>query len=178
VGVAGTLAGALLSQLLSTRAEQRRRLAEDRSRWLSDRLRVNSRFLAGCLKLERDLWSAAAQLDRDDRPVRMPGYTTIFLTPEEGLPGVFDGLTRSILVKAMEDGFARLDALEELAAEIALFGTEREVATGYMLHEALGDVVRMLEATSRLTLWPMPWNVCLRSRREVEPPHRRRVDDA
>ena len=49
VGVAGTLAGALLGQLLAGRAERQRRLAENQSRWLADSLRVNTRFLAGSL---------------------------------------------------------------------------------------------------------------------------------
>ena len=87
LGVAGTLAAALLTQLLAGRAERQRRLREDQSRWLTDRLRVNTTFLARSLSLERDLWSAAALLDRDDRLVRMPVHTSIFLTPEEGIPG-------------------------------------------------------------------------------------------
>ena len=53
----------------------------------------------------------------------MPDHTTILLTPEQGIPGVFDEVTRSILVDAVEDAFERLDALEEVAAEIALVGT-------------------------------------------------------
>lgn len=146
VGVAGTLAGALLGQLLAGRAERQRRLAENQSRWLADSLRVNTRLLAGSLSLERDLWSAAAQLDRDDRPVRMPAHTTILLTPEQGIPGVFDEVTRSILVEAVEDAFERLDALEEVAAEIALVGTVEEVDSARGLHEALWDVAGGLES--------------------------------
>ena len=145
VGVVGTLAAALLTQLLTGRAEQRRRVAEDHSRWLADRLRVNTRFLAGSLSLERDLWSAASHLDRDDRVVRMPGLTTIFAAPEEGLPGVFDEITLSILVEAVEEAFTRLDALEELAAEIALVGTEDEVHAARELQDALVEVVGLLE---------------------------------
>mgnify|MGYP006908185442 CR=1 FL=1 len=150
VGVAGTLAGALLGQILAGRAERRRQLAENRSRWLADSLRVNTRFLAGSLSLERDLWSAVAQLDRDDRPVRMPDHTTILLTPEQGIPGVFDEVTRSILVDAVEDAFERLDALEEVAAEIALVGTVEEVDSARALHEALWDVAGGLESYQAL----------------------------
>jgi hypothetical protein len=146
VGVVGTLAAALLTQLLAGSAERRRRLADDRSRWLSDRLRVNTRFLAGALSLERDLWSAAAQLDPDDRSVRMPGFTTILLTPDHGIPGVFDETTRSILVEAVEDAFTRLDALEELAAEIALVGTGGEIRAARELHEALWGAAGCLES--------------------------------
>ncbi|GAA1681106.1 hypothetical protein GCM10010977_32200 [Citricoccus zhacaiensis] len=146
VGVAGTLAGALLSQLLAGRAEKQRRVAENQSRWLADSLRVNTRLLAGSLSLERDMWSAAAQLDRDNRPVRMPAHTTILLTPEQGIPGVFDRVTRAILVEAVEEAFERLDVLEEVAAEIALVGTVEEVSSAHALHEALWDVVGGLES--------------------------------
>ena len=146
VGVAGTLAGALLGQLSAARAERQRRLAEKESRWLADSLRVNTRFLAGSLSLERDLWSAAAQLDPDDRPVRIPQHTTILLTPEQGIADVFDEVTRSILVEAVEDVFKRLDALEEVAAEIALVGSVEEVDSAQDLHEALWDVAGGLES--------------------------------
>lgn len=109
-------------------------------------MRVNTRFLAGSLSLERDLWSAAAQLDPDDRSVRIPGHTTILLTPEQGIPGVIDKVSRSILVEAVEDAFERLDALEEVAAEIALVGTVEEVDSARALHEALWDVTGDLES--------------------------------
>jgi len=145
IGVVGTLAAALLTQVLAQRAEAARRAAEDRSRWLVDRLRLNARFLAESLSLERELWSAAAHLDPDERAIRMPGYTSILLTPDDGLPGVFDKTTREILVEVIEDAFERLNHLEETAAEIALVGTADEVSTARALHEALWDVVGWLE---------------------------------
>ncbi len=145
VGVAGTLTAALLTQVVASRAERRRRSEDERSRWYSDRLRLNAQFLAASLKLERDLWSAAAQLDPDERQVRIPGFTSILLAPEEGIPDTFDATTREILVEAVEDAFERLDALEETAAEIALVGTTAEVSSARALHEALWDVVGALE---------------------------------
>lgn len=145
VGVAGTLAAALVTQAFAQRADAARRLADDRARWLGDRLRVNARFLAGSLRLERDLWSAASQLDSDSREERMPGATTILLTPEEGIEGVFDETTRDILVEAVEDAFERLNELEEIAAEVALIGTPDEVAAASQLHESLWEVVGLLE---------------------------------
>lgn len=135
-----------MTQVFGHRAEEVRRKAEDRSRWLADRLPVNARFLAELLRLERDLWSAAAQLDRDPREVRMPGQTSILLTPEKGIPGMFDELTRTILVEAIEDAFERLDALEETAAEIALIGTPDEVAAAGQLHESLWQATGLLES--------------------------------
>lgn len=85
-------------------------------------------------------------LDPDDRSVRMPGETSILLTPKQGIPGVFDEVTRSILVEAVEDAFERLDALEELAAEITPLGTVEEVAAARALHEALWEVAGGMEA--------------------------------
>jgi len=144
--VGGTLAAALLTQLLSRRAERDRRAAEDRSRWLGDRLRLNARLLAGSLALERDLWSACAHLDRQEREDRLPGHKSILLTLEEGLPGILDDIDRSILVDAIEDSFERLNDLEGLVAEISIVGTTSEANAARALHEALWDVTGMLEA--------------------------------
>ncbi|MEV0891435.1 hypothetical protein [Promicromonospora sp. NPDC050262] len=146
IGVLGTLLAAVLTQVLASRAERRRRSADERSRWYADRLRLNSSFLASSLKLERDMWDAASQLDIDGRRVRMPGFTSILLTPEEGIDGVFDAITRDIIVEAVEDAFERLDALEETASEIALVGTPAEIETARNLHEALWDVAGLLES--------------------------------
>jgi hypothetical protein len=145
VGVGGTLAAALLTQLLSRRAERERRTAEDRSRWLADRLRLNACLLAGSLALERDLWSACAHLDSEEREQRLPNHTSILLTPEEGVPGILDGIDRSILVDAIEDSFERLNDLENLVAEISLVGTTSEANAARALHEALWKVTGMME---------------------------------
>jgi hypothetical protein len=145
VGVGGTLAAALLTQLLGRRAERERRTAEDRSRWLADRLRLNAHLLAGSLALERDLWSACAHLDREERGRRLPNHTSILLTPEGGVPGVLDGIDRSILVDAIEDSFERLYDLENLVAEISLVGTTSEANAARALHEALWNVTGLME---------------------------------
>jgi hypothetical protein len=84
-------------------------------------------------------------LDRDPREERIPGATSILLTPDEGIPGVFDETTRAILVEAIEDAFERLDALEEIAAEVALIGTADEVTAASQPHEALWEVAGHLE---------------------------------
>lgn len=142
----GTLAAAVVTQILARKAEKDRRASEDKARWLQERLRVSSQFLSEAISLERDIWSAASHLDRDDRDERMPGYTTILLTPEEGLPGIFDELTRTILVEAVEDAFSRLDSIELLVAQVALIGTPEEAKTARGLHEALWDATGLLEA--------------------------------
>lgn len=145
VGVVGTLTAALLTQMLARKAEKDRRISEDKARWLQERLRINSQFLSDAISLERDIWGAASHLDRDNRNERMPGYKTILLTPAEGLPGIFDELTRTILVEALEDAFSRLDSIELLTAQVALIGTPEEAKTARSLHEALWDAVGMLE---------------------------------
>jgi hypothetical protein len=152
VGVAGTLAAALLTQLLGRRAERERRIADDKSRWLKDRLNLNTRLLAGCLSLERDLWSACAQLDPEEREHRMAGHTTILLTPEEGIPGILDTEARSIIVEAIEDAFERLQELENAVAEIALIGTTSEAEAAREMHQALWQVVSLLEGFQRFDL--------------------------
>lgn len=76
----------------------------------------------------------------------MPGFTTILLTPDDGISDVLDETTRSILVEEVEEAFTRLDVLEELAAEIALVGTGDEVVAARELHEALWEVVGCLES--------------------------------
>jgi hypothetical protein len=131
--------------MLSARADQTRREAEDQSRWLTDRLRVNARYLAQALSLERELWSTAAQLDREDRQPRLPGFTSILLTPDDGVPDVLDGVAREIIVDCVEEAFERLNMLEELAAEIALVGTPEEALAAREVEESLWEVVGMLE---------------------------------
>ncbi|MFG2927278.1 hypothetical protein [Streptomyces achromogenes] len=145
LGVGGTLAAALLTQAFNRRAERERHEREDRSRWLTERQRVAAKFLAGALALERNLWSLCSHLDREIRPERLPGHTTVLLIPDEGIPDVIDALTREILVDGIETAFGDLDTLEELVAEITLIGTPSEALAASELHDRLGDVVGMLE---------------------------------
>lgn len=126
--------------------EKDRQTPEDKARWLQERFRINSQFLRDAISLERNMWNVASQLDVDGRDKRMPGYTTILLTPEEGLPGIFDEVTRIILVEAVEDAFSRLDSMELLLAEVALIGTPEQTQTARALHEALWTVTGLLEA--------------------------------
>lgn len=146
VGIAGTLCAAILTQLLASRAEAGRRVREDETRWLSDRRRLSAELLAGALLLEQQLWSACAQLDRDVRSERLPGHTSILLTPTSGVPPVLDELTREILVDAVEDAFKAVEALEVLVAEVALISTDEETARARDLVDSLVDVVGLLES--------------------------------
>lgn len=145
LGIAGTLCAAVLTQILANRAEARRRVLEDQTRWLSDRRRVSTDLLAGTVKLERKLWSACSQLDTEKRPERLPGHVSILLTPETGIPPVLDELTREIVVDAVEDAFDALEALELLVAEVSLMCTSEETTRARELLESLADVVGLLE---------------------------------
>lgn len=122
VGVAGTLAASVLAQTLSRRGDRERRKAEDQSRWLSERLKVTTQLVAAAQSLERDLGSACAFLDRDEREERIPGYTTVFALPDEGLVGIIDGETRELLTDALYSAFKSFDELEQLAAELSIIG--------------------------------------------------------
>lgn len=145
VGVVGTLSAAVVTQVLATRAEARRHQREDETRWLSDHRRISAQLVAGALTVERQLWSACSHLDREARAERLPGHTSILLTPPTGVPPVLDGLTREIVVDAVEDAFEALEELELLAAEVALTGTSSETDRARELLESLHDVVGLLE---------------------------------
>lgn len=145
VGITGTLCAALLTQLLANRAEMGRRAREDQTRWLSDGRRLSAELLAGALRLERQLWSACSQLDRELRSERLPGHTSILLTPISGVPPVLDELSRDILVDAVEDAFKALDALELLVAEMSLISKTEQAARARDLLDSLIEVVGLLE---------------------------------
>ena len=145
-GVTGTLGAALLTQVLATRAETQRCVVEDKTRWLSDRRRVSAELIAGALKLERELFSACAQLDREERAERLPGYTSVLLTSTAGLPPILDDVTRAILVEAAEDALKALDSLEVTAAEVELTGTPDEGARAQELIDSLLDALGLVES--------------------------------
>lgn len=149
VGIGGTLLGALAAQALSNRAEADRRRAEDQTRWLGERRRIGAAVVAASLSLERELWSAAAQLDRAERAERIPGHRSILLTPREGVPPVLDALTRDILVDAVEDAFEALNTMEVLVAEVGLVGTTEEAGCADAMLEALWDAAGLLETFAR-----------------------------
>ncbi|WP_199930634.1 hypothetical protein [Streptomyces sp. CB02923] len=145
IGVGGTLTAALLTQRHARKAERERQVREDRARWLTERQRVGAKFLAGALSLERSLWSSCAHLDRQSRAERLPGYTSIVGTPEEGVPGVLAPLTRTILIEDLHAATERANELEELVAEITLIGASAEARAAADLHQALWEVISLIE---------------------------------
>lgn len=148
LGVAGTLAAALFTQVLARKAEQGRRRADDASRWLAERLKVNSRLLAESLALEREIWDLCSFLDRNKREERLPGYTSIYTIPKSGIPEVVDEETRTILVNGLHGIDDRLGNLEQVVAEISLIGSplESEATRSYL--SALWDAYACLETYS------------------------------
>jgi hypothetical protein len=148
VGIIGTLSAGVLTHLLAGRAETRRSQRDDDTRWLTERRRISAELLAGALRLERHLWSACAQLDRDRREERLPGHVSILLTPVAGVPPVLDRVTRQILVEAIEEAFEALEPLEVLVAEVELMAAPGEAPLAQNLLESLADVVGLLETFS------------------------------
>lgn len=146
IGVAGTLSASVLAQALGRRNERDRRQAEDRSRWLTERLRVSSKFGSTALILERNLLDACAFLDNDQRAERLPGHKSIFAVPRTGLAAAqLDAFAVEYLSKAAHDGFEAISELEQLASELALVGELAEAQAANELIEALLDAVGMIE---------------------------------
>lgn len=147
LGIAGTLSAALLTQRAATRAEMSRRQATDRDRWLEERLRVAKSVIATAETIERELYSNCAHLTSEGpRENWLPGYTTVLLIPEDGIPGVIDGLTRDILVDSHEMLSPKFDELSLLAAELQLIGSKDEAALADQLIDELLAAASNVEA--------------------------------
>lgn len=104
-----TLLGVLITQTFKSVGETRRRRHEASSRWHVENYRVRAAIVTKATAVERSLYSAASMLDDSEREPRMPGTKSILLSPKEGIEGLFDRITRAILVEAVEDGFKVLD---------------------------------------------------------------------
>jgi hypothetical protein len=138
LGIAGTLSAALLTQRAATRAEMSRRQSADRDRWLEERLRVAKSVIATAETIERELYSNCAHLTSEGpRENWLPGYATVLLIPEDGIPGVIDGITRDILVDSHEMLSPKFDELSLLAAELQLIGSKDEAALADRLVDEL-----------------------------------------
>jgi len=147
-----TLLGVLITQTFNSRGETRRRRHEASSRWHDENYRVCAAIVTKATAVERSLYSAASMLDDSEREPRMPGTKSILLSPKEGIEGVFDGITREILVEAVEDGFKVLDELDDLTGELAIIGTPEQAATARLLAEQLLDAVGCLETFAQSSL--------------------------
>ncbi len=89
-------------------------------RWDEGQKKLAGEILAAALKLERNAWSTIAHLDRTSRQERLPGFTSIFLVPDAGIPGVVDEVGVSIITDAIREGFSNLESLEVLVETFAI----------------------------------------------------------
>lgn len=151
LGFAATLGGVLITQHFNRRGEAARRRYEAQSRWHEENYRVCSAIVTKATAVERRLHSAASMLDDEEREPRMPGTKTILLSPEGGIEGLFDAVTREILVEAIEDGFKILDEIEDLAGELAIVGTPKQATASRRLGDQILDAVGAMEAFAQFS---------------------------
>lgn len=151
LGFAATLGGVLITQHFNRRGDAARRQYEAQSRWHEENYRVCSAIVTKATAVERRLHNAASMLDNEEREPRMPGTKTILLAPEGGIEGLFDAVTREILVEAIEDGFKVLDEIEDLAGELAIVGTPEQAAASRRLGDQILDAVGAMEAFAQFS---------------------------
>lgn len=144
-GLVATLLGIIITQLFNSRGERRRRVHEATSRWHEENYRVCAAIVTKATGVERDLYNAAAMLDDQERKPRMPGTKSVLLSSEEGIDGVFDGITREIIVEAVEHGFEVLDELDSLTRELAIIGTAEQIEAARLLADQILGAVGSLE---------------------------------
>lgn len=146
VGVGGTLGGVALGQVSAAVVDSRRRRKESATRWDSDQKQQAAAILARALRLERQAWDVAAQLDSDDRAERLPGHgASLLLLPETGIAGVIDEIGLLILREAIEEGHGELALLESDVETYALVADPTAVRAARELVESLWEVYGALE---------------------------------
>jgi hypothetical protein len=150
VGVAGTLAAALLTQMFGRRADRDKQTSEDRVRWMNERLRVDSALMGTAIKLEKQIYDNAALLQDDASPHdRLPGYLNIHMAPEQGVDGVLDAWVREKLVEDDEATHLMIDEMSGHIGEIELLGTPDEARIANELIDAYLGAMSCLEAFTR-----------------------------
>ena len=145
------LAGVALQYWFSVLTSRHNQARENEQRWLADRLKANTRMVANSINLERTIWDVCSFLDDQPREERMPGFTSILLTPEGGIPGLFDELSREILVEGCEDAFKRLNKMELVVAEVELIGSPGEGVAALRLYDALWDAAGLIESYAQFS---------------------------
>ncbi|WP_405609039.1 hypothetical protein [Streptomyces sp. NBC_00076] len=128
LGVSGTLAAAVLTQVLQRKAERERRAADDARRWHADRFRVCKELLYKAMEISRILWSASSTLPAPDEyeRIREAGYTSFLVVgeddvpPYDGDPQVFTSTSLEIVREDLERAHALVEESEHLVAEISL----------------------------------------------------------
>ncbi|MFG2495679.1 hypothetical protein ACGFSD_32230 [Streptomyces caniferus] len=155
LGVGGTLAAAILTQVLQKRAERERRAAEDLRRWHADRFRVAKDLLYKVMESQRILWSACASLPNESEyaSLREADHTTLLAVPETDAPAashdyrVFDVTSLEIVREALEQAFGLLEEAEHLTAEISILSDGATPTAAKDMFEAAWFAVGSLETT-------------------------------
>ncbi|MFF0538285.1 hypothetical protein ACWDF1_14660 [Streptomyces coelicoflavus] len=155
LGVGGTLAAAILTQVLQKKAERERRAAEDLRRWHAERFRAAKELLYKIKETERILWSACASLPNEEEYARLrrAGYTTLLTVRETDVPQptdetmVFDAVHLEIVREALEQVHGLLEEAEHLTAEIAILSEGATPEAASAMFEAAWDAAGALETT-------------------------------
>lgn len=150
LGIGGTLAASLLTQLFARRTERERRLAEDQTRWLPNRLTIATELLNHAGHVYRTLYSAAAFLNApegtiQDRPKWLAGYMNVLSTPEEGLTGILSAEDREMLVDFQMKVTEALEEMENVVSQVVLLGSDEEGDSARVLYDLLWDAEGWLE---------------------------------
>ncbi|MGW6939882.1 hypothetical protein ACWGF3_12885 [Streptomyces xanthophaeus] len=155
VGVVGTLAAAITTQILQRRAERERRAAEDARRWHADRFRVFKELLYKVTEVDRILGSAYAMLPSDEerRSLRQAGHTTFAGIPADAVPphaadsSIFDAFCLEEIKEALTSCFALNEEAERLLAEISILSAGDVPARAREMFEATWYATGALEST-------------------------------
>ncbi|WP_405680938.1 hypothetical protein [Streptomyces sp. NBC_01238] len=155
LGVGGTLAAAILTQLLQRRAERERRAADDLRRWHAERFRVAKELLYKIKETERILWSACASLPNVEEYARLrqAGHTTLLTLRESDVPSptddpmVFDAVHLEIVREALEQVHELLEAAEHLTAEISILSEGATPGAAALMFETAWNAAGALETT-------------------------------
>ncbi|MGV9843637.1 hypothetical protein ACWDUB_16235 [Streptomyces fungicidicus] len=159
LGVTGTLAAAITTQLLQRRAERERREADDARRWHADRFRASKDLLYKVMETQRILWSACATLPSAEERSRLRevGHTSFAVVtsadvpPDTGDASIFDAVSLGIIQEALERVFALLEEAEHLVAEISILSEGAVPGTGKEMFEAAWAACGALETTTGST---------------------------
>ncbi|MGW4687685.1 hypothetical protein ACWEPM_22680 [Streptomyces sp. NPDC004244] len=159
LGVAGTLAAAIMTQILQRRAERERRAADDDRRWHADRFRAFKELLYKMNEVKRILYSAAAHLpsDVERQRLRELGRTAFTITqasdvpPDTGDVSIFDATSLEIVQEALERAFSLNEEAEHLIAEISILSEGFTPSVAKRMFEFSWDATGAVETTRGTT---------------------------
>jgi hypothetical protein len=151
IAAISVLAGVALQYFFSVLNRRRTQARENEQRWLDKRHKAITRLLTGAVNLESKIWEICSLLDDDEREERLPGYTSIFMTSDEGLPPFLDESSRNILIGGCYDAMKRLEKMALVIVEIQLIGSPEESLASLKLFDALWDAVGLVESFAKFS---------------------------